>query len=72
MKFLVSLESGILLSPTTNTNGVFSISAEGQGHVPLPRAKVVTFLGDKNKSVMSTNDWKPWMPNVPAKSVLSP
>jgi hypothetical protein len=35
--FLVSLESGMSLSPTTNTHGVFSIFAEGQGHVPLPR-----------------------------------
>jgi hypothetical protein len=43
------------LSPTTNTHGVFSIFAEGQGHMPLPRVKVVTFLRDKNRSVMSTS-----------------
>jgi hypothetical protein len=53
MIFLVSLESGMPLSPTTNTQGVFSIFVEGQGHVPLSRVKVVTFLRDKYKSVMS-------------------
>ena len=31
------------------------IFAEGQGHVPLPRVKVFTFLRDKYKSVMSTS-----------------
>jgi hypothetical protein len=54
MIFLVSLESGMSLSPT-NTHGVFSIFAQGQGHVPLPRVEVVTFLRDKYKSVMSTS-----------------
>jgi hypothetical protein len=44
MIFLVSLE-----------HGVFSVSAEGQGHVPLPRVKVVTFLRDEYKLVMSTS-----------------
>jgi hypothetical protein len=41
---------------TINDNkykGVFSIFAEGQGHVPLPRVKVAVFLGDEYKSVMS-------------------
>jgi hypothetical protein len=52
---LVSLESSMSLSPTTNTHGEFSVSAEGQGHVPLPRVRVVTFLRDKYKSVMSTS-----------------
>jgi hypothetical protein len=37
------------------THGVFSVSAEGQGHVPLPRVKVVAFLRDSYKSVMSTS-----------------
>jgi hypothetical protein len=52
MVFLVSLESGMSLSPTTNTHGVFSIFAAGQGHVPTPRVKVVT-LRDNYKSVIS-------------------
>jgi hypothetical protein len=53
MIFLVSLENGMSLSPTTNTHGVFSIFSKGQGHMPLPRVKVVTSLRDEYKSVMS-------------------
>jgi hypothetical protein len=52
--FLFSLESGMSLSPTTNTHGVFSISTEVQGHLPLPRVKVVAVLRNRYKSVMST------------------
>jgi hypothetical protein len=52
MVFLVSLESGMPLSPTTNTYEMLSIFA-GQGHVLLPTVKVVTFLRHKYKSVMS-------------------
>jgi hypothetical protein len=55
MIFQFSLESGMSLSPKTNTHGEFSVSAEGQGHVPLPRVKVVAFLRDKYKLVMSTS-----------------
>jgi hypothetical protein len=55
MIFQFSLESGISLSPKTNTHGEFSVSAEGQGHVPLPRVKVVAFLRDRYKLVMSTS-----------------
>jgi hypothetical protein len=55
MIFQFSLESGMSLSPTTNTHGVFSVSAEGQGHVPLPRVKVIAFLRDGFKSVISTS-----------------
>jgi hypothetical protein len=59
MIFLVSLESDMSLSPTTNTNGVFLIFDEGQGHVPLPRVKVVIFLRDKYKSVKSMDVYCP-------------
>ena len=55
MIFQLSLESGMSLSPKTNTHGEFSVSAEGQGHVPLPRVKVVAFLRDRYESVMSTS-----------------
>jgi hypothetical protein len=44
MIFQISLESGMSLSPKTNTHREFSVSAEGQGHVPLPRVKIVAFL----------------------------
>jgi hypothetical protein len=36
-----------------STYGVFSIFADGQGHLPLPKVKVVTFLWDKCTSVTS-------------------
>jgi hypothetical protein len=55
MIFQLSLESGILLSPKTNTHGEFSVSAEGQSHMPLPRVKVVAFLRDMYKLVTSTS-----------------
>jgi hypothetical protein len=55
MIFQFSLESDMSLSPTTNTYRVFSVSAEGQGHVPLPRVNVVAFLRDGYKSVISTS-----------------
>jgi hypothetical protein len=55
MVFQLSLESGMSLSPKTNTHGEFSVSTEGQGHVPLPRVKVVAFLRDRYKLVMSTS-----------------
>jgi hypothetical protein len=55
MIFQFSLESGMPLSPTTNTHGVFSVFAEGQGHVPLPKVKVVAFLRNRYNSVMSTS-----------------
>jgi hypothetical protein len=53
MIFQFSLENGMSLSPTTNTHGVFSVSEKSQGYVPLPRVKVVAFLRDRYKSVMS-------------------
>jgi hypothetical protein len=55
MIFLFYLESGMPLSLTTKTHRVFSVFAEDQGHVPLPRVKVVAFLRYRFKSVMSTS-----------------
>jgi hypothetical protein len=55
MIFQFSLESGMSLSPTKNTHGVFSVTVEGQGQVPLPRVKVVGFLRGRYESVMLTS-----------------
>jgi hypothetical protein len=53
--FQFSLESGMSLSPKTNTHGEFSVSTEGQGHVALPSVKAVAFLRDRYKLVMLTS-----------------
>jgi hypothetical protein len=53
MIFQFSLESGMSLSPTTECFRYLLF--KGQDHVPLPSVKVVAFLRDKYKSVMSTS-----------------
>jgi hypothetical protein len=55
MVFQFSLESDMSVSPTTNTHGVFSVSAAGQGQVPLPRVKVIAFFRDRYELVMATS-----------------